>query len=93
MLGYEQLCIISVLQVFMEMNIPPSMVTDDSDDDSIDDNQTLKARGLSKLAPIAVVGAGPAGLTCATYLTRLGYNNITVYESAKYSGGLRYVLY
>lgn len=72
------------------MNIPPSMV--DSDDDSTDENQTLRARGQSKLAPIAVVGAGPAGLTCATYLTRLGYSNITVYESGKYSGGLRYVL-
>lgn len=43
------------------------------------------------MAPIAVVGAGPAGLTCSTYLTRLGYRNVTVYESGGHAGGLRYV--
>jgi NADPH-dependent glutamate synthase beta subunit-like oxidoreductase len=80
----------------MEMAVPPSEVLSDSDDESSDENehgdrQALKARGQSKMAPIAVVGAGPAGLTCATYLTRLGYRNVTVYESGEYAGGLRYV--
>lgn len=80
----------------MEMTVPPSEVLSDSDDESSDENEhgdqrVLKARGQSRMAPIAVVGAGPAGLTCATYLTRLGYRNVTVYESGGYAGGLRYV--
>ncbi|XP_025414700.1 dihydropyrimidine dehydrogenase [NADP(+)] isoform X2 [Sipha flava] len=87
--GLQQFC----LEVFMEMAVPPSEVLSDSDDESSDENehgdrQALKARGQSKMAPIAVVGAGPAGLTCATYLTRLGYRNVTVYESGEYAGGL-----
>lgn len=88
-----------LLQKFMEMDVPPSTASSDSEDedDSVDDyggegdRRTLRARGQSKWAPIAVVGAGPAGLTCATYLSRLGYRRITVYESGKHAGGLRYV--
>jgi len=78
------------VQMFMAMDVPPSTASSDSDDeDDPDGRQTLKARGESKTAPIAVVGAGPAGLTCATYLTRLGYRCVTVYESGEYAGGLR----
>ncbi len=49
-----------------------------------------------KLAPtgkkVAVAGAGPAGLTCAFYLTLLGHE-VTVYESNPAAGGmLRYAL-
>jgi len=74
----------------MDMAVPPSAVSsDDDDDEEHEDGSTLKARGQSKLAPIAVVGAGPAGLTCATYLNRLGYRRVTVYESGAYAGGLR----
>jgi NADH-quinone oxidoreductase subunit F len=36
---------------------------------------------------VAVVGAGPAGLTCAYYLTRLGHS-VTIYESASEPGGM-----
>lgn len=36
---------------------------------------------------IAVVGAGPAGLSCAAELARLGYP-VTVYESREIAGGL-----
>eukprot|EP00760_Papus_ankaliazontas_P027475 PhM_4_TR3356/c0_g1_i1/m.29092/K00207/DPYD; dihydropyrimidine dehydrogenase (NADP+) len=38
--------------------------------------------------PIAVVGSGPAGVSAATYLARLGYRNIDVYEAKPYAGGL-----
>lgn len=38
---------------------------------------------------IVLLGAGPASLSCATFLGRLGYNNITVFEKAQYAGGLR----
>lgn len=37
---------------------------------------------------ITLVGAGPASLSCATFLARLGYNNIVIYEKQKYIGGL-----
>lgn len=43
-------------------------------------------------ANIALVGGGPASLSCATYLGRLGYENITIYEKQQVLGGLRYVL-
>lgn len=37
---------------------------------------------------IALIGGGPASLSCACFLARLGYKNITVYEKEKYLGGL-----
>ncbi len=36
---------------------------------------------------VAVVGSGPAGLSCATYLARLGYR-VTVYDKRPLPGGL-----
>ncbi|XP_049806556.1 dihydropyrimidine dehydrogenase [NADP(+)] [Schistocerca nitens] len=39
-------------------------------------------------AKIALVGAGPASLSCATYLARMGYNDITIFEKQSYTGGL-----
>ncbi|MBP7403213.1 MAG: FAD-dependent oxidoreductase, partial [Clostridia bacterium] len=36
---------------------------------------------------VAVIGAGPSGLTCAYYLGRLGYD-VTVYESQAVAGGM-----
>ncbi|KAK0157682.1 hypothetical protein PV328_011391 [Microctonus aethiopoides] len=37
---------------------------------------------------IALIGCGPASLSCATFLARLGYNNITIFEREKFIGGL-----
>lgn len=39
-------------------------------------------------SPIALLGGGPATLSCATFLARLGYKNLTVYEKRDYLGGL-----
>ncbi len=36
---------------------------------------------------IAIIGSGPSGLSCAFYLTRLGYNP-TVFESLPFPGGM-----
>lgn len=43
----------------------------------------LESNGKS----IGIVGSGPAGLSCATYLARLGYD-VTVYERREQAGGL-----
>ncbi|KAK9497124.1 hypothetical protein O3M35_004500 [Rhynocoris fuscipes] len=41
-----------------------------------------------KSSKIVLIGAGPASLSCASYLARLGYTNITIYEKHPYAGGL-----
>ncbi|GBO26889.1 Dihydropyrimidine dehydrogenase [NADP(+)] [Araneus ventricosus] len=38
---------------------------------------------------IAIIGCGPAGVSCATFLGRMGYSDITVFEKEEYVGGLR----
>lgn len=42
---------------------------------------------LSKSAPIAIIGAGPAGLMMAVRLARLGYFNIEIFEASDRVGG------
>jgi NADH-quinone oxidoreductase subunit F len=42
---------------------------------------------LTKNERVAVVGAGPAGLTCAFYLRRMGYP-VTVFEALPVGGGM-----
>ncbi|XP_059231467.1 dihydropyrimidine dehydrogenase [NADP(+)] isoform X4 [Mustela nigripes] len=39
-------------------------------------------------AKIALFGAGPASISCASFLARLGYSDITVFEKQEYVGGL-----
>ena len=36
---------------------------------------------------VAIVGAGPSGLTCAAFLTKLGYE-VTIFEKYNYLGGI-----
>ena len=43
--------------------------------------------GPSNGKKIAVVGAGPAGLSCASFLRRLGFE-VTIFEAENYAGGL-----
>lgn len=40
-------------------------------------------------AKIALFGCGPASISCATYLARLGYTNLTIFEKQRFLGGLR----
>ena len=42
-------------------------------------------------AKVALVGCGPASISCATFLARLGYKDLTIFEKYDYIGGLRYV--
>ncbi|XP_067109808.1 dihydropyrimidine dehydrogenase [NADP(+)] [Osmerus mordax] len=37
---------------------------------------------------IALIGCGPASVSCASFLARLGYDDITVFEKQKFIGGL-----
>ena len=38
--------------------------------------------------PIALIGCGPASISCGTFLARLGYSSITIFEKNDYLGGL-----
>jgi len=49
--------------------------------------QNLKSKQGNKLFKVAVVGSGPAGLTCAGDLARMGYQ-VTIFESLHVTGGV-----
>ena len=38
---------------------------------------------------VALLGCGPASISCATFLARLGYSDLTIFEKQTYIGGLR----
>ncbi|XP_034830728.1 dihydropyrimidine dehydrogenase [NADP(+)] [Maniola hyperantus] len=64
------------VEIFMKMGIPQTL----------DPNTKPLAKGGDQ--KIALIGGGPASLSCACFLARLGYKDITVYEKEKYLGGL-----
>jgi len=37
---------------------------------------------------IGLIGCGPASISCATFLARIGYQNVTVFEREEFVGGL-----
>eukprot|EP00117_Sycon_ciliatum_P019725 scpid33381/ scgid17788/ Dihydropyrimidine dehydrogenase [NADP(+)]; Dihydrothymine dehydrogenase; Dihydrouracil dehydrogenase len=39
-------------------------------------------------AKVALIGCGPASISCATFLGRLGYSNVTIFEKEDFVGGL-----
>lgn len=41
---------------------------------------------------IALIGSDPARISCASFLARLGYDDITILEKEKFIGGLRSVI-
>lgn len=42
---------------------------------------------VTKKERVAIIGAGPAGLTCAYFLAQMGYG-VTVFESSSFAGGM-----
>ncbi len=42
-------------------------------------------------SPVVLLGCGPASISCATFLARLGYTDLTIMERENYIGGLRCV--
>ncbi|KAH9496274.1 hypothetical protein Btru_017966 [Bulinus truncatus] len=66
-------------EIFKEMRVPQIR------DPSLTPNEQLPESYKSK---VAMVGCGPASISCATFLARLGYSDITVFEKKSYIGGL-----
>ena len=58
-------------------------------DEAIKNGWKLPQSKEKRKEKIAVVGAGPSGLTCAAFLCENGYN-VTVYEKYEHLGGLLY---
>ncbi|XP_070797175.1 dihydropyrimidine dehydrogenase [NADP(+)] [Pituophis catenifer annectens] len=66
-------------EIFKAINIPQIR------DPSMPPLQDLPESYRTK---IALLGAGPASISCATFLARLGYSDITIFEKENYVGGL-----
>ncbi|CAI5454598.1 unnamed protein product [Caenorhabditis angaria] len=45
-------------------------------------------RNASHAEQIALIGCGPASISCASFLARLGYTDVTIYEKREFIGGL-----
>lgn len=56
-------------------------------DHGTDRGKQIFAKGEPNGRSVGIIGSGPAGLSCATYLARLGYD-VTVYERRDLPGGL-----
>ncbi|ESO92596.1 hypothetical protein LOTGIDRAFT_233044 [Lottia gigantea] len=66
-------------EIFKSMKVPQIR------DPSLPAIDKLPATYKSK---IALLGCGPASISCATFLARLGYSDITIFEKNQYNGGL-----
>ncbi|XP_013413163.1 dihydropyrimidine dehydrogenase [NADP(+)] [Lingula anatina] len=67
------------VEVFKDMKIPQIR------DPSLPALEQLPSSYHEK---IALIGCGPASISCATFLARMGYSAITIFEKQKYIGGL-----
>ena len=56
-------------------------------DFAIEKGRQIFHKGEPNGKSVGIIGSGPAGLSCATYLARLGYD-VTVYERKSLAGGL-----
>jgi dihydropyrimidine dehydrogenase (NADP+) len=65
------------VRIFKEMGIP-----------QIKDPSLPKNLPASYKKPIALIGCGPASLGCASFLGRMGYENVHIFEKSKFGGGI-----
>lgn len=56
-------------------------------DHALNGDKQIFAKGEPNGKSVGIVGSGPAGLSCAAYLARLGYD-VTMYERHSQAGGL-----
>lgn len=56
-------------------------------DHALTNENQIFTKGAPNGKSVGIVGSGPAGLSCASYLARLGYD-VTVYERHEKAGGL-----
>jgi dihydropyrimidine dehydrogenase (NAD+) subunit PreT len=56
-------------------------------DHALSNGRQIYQRGPATGKSVGIVGSGPAGLSCATYLARLGHD-VTIYERRALAGGL-----
>jgi glutamate synthase (NADPH/NADH) small chain len=56
-------------------------------DFAISKGRQIYVKGDPNGKSVGIIGSGPAGLSCATYLARLGYD-VTIYEKKSLAGGL-----
>ena len=56
-------------------------------DYAMDGGRQIFEKGEPNGKSVGIIGSGPAGLSCATYLARLGYD-VTIYERQAQAGGL-----
>ena len=56
-------------------------------DHALASDKQIFSKGESNGKSVGIVGSGPGGLSCASYLSRLGYD-VTVYEKRPLAGGL-----
>lgn len=56
-------------------------------DHALKSDRQIFTKGSPNGKSVGIVGSGPAGLSCASYLARLGYD-VTVYERRPQAGGL-----
>jgi dihydropyrimidine dehydrogenase (NAD+) subunit PreT len=56
-------------------------------DYALSSDKQIFTKGESNGKSVGVIGSGPAGLSCATYLARLGYD-VTIYDKRQLAGGL-----
>lgn len=65
------------VRIFKEMGVP-----------QIRDPALPKVLPPTYKKPIAIIGAGPASLSCATFLGRMGYDNVHIFEKNQHGGGI-----
>jgi dihydropyrimidine dehydrogenase (NADP+) len=52
--------------------------------------EVVANRNKAHRQPVALFGCGPASISCASFLARLGYTDVTIYEKEPFVGGLRW---